>query len=61
LFPLTPLVPPEKEDINRKKHGYSLESAVHLLERYVLPIEPMKPHAVRDAFTENGEEFVICT
>jgi uncharacterized DUF497 family protein len=46
---------PEKEDINRKKHGYSLESAVHLLERIVLPVEPNKPHAVSDAFEENGE------
>lgn len=46
---------PEKEDINRKKHGYSLESAVHLLDRIVLPVEPDKPHAVSDAFEENGE------
>lgn len=30
---------PEKEESNRKKHGYSLESAVYLLERWILPIE----------------------
>jgi len=46
---------PEKENSNRKKHGYSLESAVHLLECIVLPIEANKPHAVSDAFQENGE------
>lgn len=46
---------PEKEKTNRQKHGYSLESAVHLLERIVLPVEPNKPHAVSDAFQENGE------
>lgn len=46
---------PEKEEINRKKHGYSLESAVHLFERIILPVEPNKPHAVSDAYEENGE------
>lgn len=29
---------PGKEEINRKRHGYSLESAVYLLERWLLPI-----------------------
>ncbi len=28
-----------KEEINRKQHKYSLESAVYLLERWLLPIE----------------------
>jgi uncharacterized DUF497 family protein len=28
----------DKEEINRKKHSYSLESAVDLLERWILPI-----------------------
>lgn len=46
---------PNKEDTNRKKHRYSLESAVHLLERLLLPIESPKPYAVSDAFIENGE------
>jgi uncharacterized DUF497 family protein len=45
----------EKEDANRKKHGYSLQSAVHLLERYILPIGGAPPHAVSDAFIENDE------
>lgn len=45
----------DKEDVNRKKHGYSLESAVHLLERYVLPLGSPLPHVVSDAFTENDE------
>ncbi len=44
-----------KEDINRKKHGYSLQSAVHLLERYVLPLGGEPPHMVSDAFKEHGE------
>ena len=44
-----------KEHINRKKHGYSLESAVHLLERFVLPLGNKPPHAVSDAFIDNGE------
>src|SRR3990172_7767075 len=46
---------PNKEDSNRKKHGYSLESAVYLLERILLPIGSPKPHAVSDAFIENGD------
>lgn len=51
---------PDKEDINRKKHGYSLESAVHLLERLLLepitlPLCKQTPYAITDAFEENGE------
>ena len=46
---------PEKENVNRKKHGYSLPSAVHLLERYILPIGGAPPHVVSDAFMENDE------
>lgn len=46
---------PNKDDINRKKHGYSLESAVHLLERLLLPTGNSVPHAVSDSFIENGE------
>ncbi|MGD0590115.1 MAG: BrnT family toxin [Bacteroidota bacterium] len=30
---------PEKENINRQKHGYSLESAAYLLQRRLLPIQ----------------------
>src|SRR5487761_2618090 len=46
---------PEKESANRKKHGYSLESTVHLLERLVLPLGEKPPYAVSDAFLEKGE------
>lgn len=28
---------PKKDESNRKKHGFSLESAVHLLQRWLLP------------------------
>jgi uncharacterized DUF497 family protein len=44
----------DKEDENRKNHGYSLESAVYLLERLILPIES-KPFITSDPFEENGE------
>jgi len=43
-----------KETINRQKHGYSLESAVHLLEKVLLPINST-PFLYSDAFRENGE------
>ena len=43
-----------KEDENRKKHGYSLESAVYLLERDILPINS-KPFITSDPFKEGGE------
>lgn len=51
---------PGKEDINRKKHGYSLESAVLLLERLILqkvilPLCEHTPYARSDAFEEKGE------
>jgi len=41
---------PDKEEANRKKHGYSLESAVHLLGRLLLPL-PQPPTMSRDAST----------
>ena len=44
----------DKEDENRKKHGYSLESGVYLLERLILPINS-KPFITSDPFKENGE------
>lgn len=43
-----------KEQINRRKHGYSLESAVYLLQRLVLPI-PGPLFMTSDPFEENGE------
>lgn len=45
----------DKEEYNRSKHGYSLESAVYLLERIMLPIIGPPRHAVSDSFIENGE------
>ena len=45
----------QKEDANRKKHGYSLESAVCILERLALPFGDQRPHAVTDPILENGE------
>ena len=43
-----------KEESNRKKHGYSLESAVHFLERLVLPI-PSPLFMTTDSFFEKDE------
>jgi uncharacterized DUF497 family protein len=43
-----------KEEINRKKHGYSLESAAYLLRRLVLPI-PSPFFITTDPFQANGE------
>lgn len=43
-----------KEEKNRKKHGYSLESAVYLLERWLLPV-PSHPFITSDPITINGE------
>ena len=43
-----------KEMINRKKHGYSLESAVHYFEQLLLPIDH-SPFMTSDAFIENEE------
>jgi uncharacterized DUF497 family protein len=44
----------DKEDENRKTHGYSLESAVYLLERAILPIDAT-PFITSDPFKESGE------
>src|SRR3990167_7443287 len=46
---------PDKEEVNRRKHGYSLESAVHLLERMLLPVGTPAPYAVSAPFMENHE------
>ncbi len=45
---------PNKEMINRKKHGYSLESAVYLLQRYVFLV-PSHLFMTTDPFEESGE------
>jgi uncharacterized DUF497 family protein len=46
---------PNKEEVNRREHGYSLESAVYLLERMLLPVAKPAPYAVSEAFMENDE------
>lgn len=43
-----------KEHENRKKHGYSLESAVYLLEKVLLFLGP-SPFITSDPFEEGGE------
>ena len=48
----------DKEDENRKKHGYSLESGVYLLEKLILPISPA-PFITSDPFKEGGEVRLI--
>ncbi len=45
---------PDKEEANRKKHKYSLLSAVHLLQRLILPMA-QPPFITRDASASNGE------
>ncbi|MDA8169404.1 MAG: BrnT family toxin [Nitrospiraceae bacterium] len=45
---------PDKENENRRKHGYSLESAVYLFEKFLLPIN-CTPFISSDPFEENGE------
>jgi uncharacterized DUF497 family protein len=44
----------DKEAYNRKNHGYSLESAVDLLERWTLPV-PSIPIAISDPIEKHGE------
>jgi len=44
----------EKEYANREKHGYSLESAVSLLESIVSPFSG-PPHITSEGFLEAGE------
>lgn len=44
----------EKEEANRRKHGYSLESAVQMLERIILPLGGPAV-LTSDSFIENGE------
>jgi uncharacterized DUF497 family protein len=39
-----------KEEANRKKHGYSLESAMHFFTRLLLPV-PQPPFITRDTST----------
>lgn len=46
---------PNKEQANRKKHGYSLESGVQQLERMVFPIGAPPPCMTSDGYYENGD------
>lgn len=43
-----------KEEKNRRDHNYSLESAVYLLERWILPVES-PPLITSDSIIKNGE------
>jgi uncharacterized DUF497 family protein len=43
-----------KENLNRKKHGYSLESAADLLQRWIFPI-PSTPFITNTPIHINGE------
>jgi uncharacterized DUF497 family protein len=45
----------DKEDLNRKKHGYSLLSSVHYFERELFPMGPVPPRVTSDPFMENEE------
>lgn len=45
----------DKEQGNREKHGYSLASAVHFLERYVMPFSESPPFLTRKAPADHGE------
>ena len=45
----------DKEYSNREKHGYSLESAVSLLERVVFPFGESLPHMTSDGFMDGDE------
>lgn len=46
---------PNKDQENRTKHKYGLESAVWLLEKLLLPNGDFRPHAVSDSFVEQDE------
>jgi uncharacterized DUF497 family protein len=46
---------PNKEEENKRRHRYSLESAVYLLERIIMPGHAKVPHVVSDGFEEKGE------
>jgi uncharacterized DUF497 family protein len=46
---------PNKEHENRRRHGYSLESAVSLLERIMMPGSARVLHMITDAFEKKGE------
>lgn len=40
---------PDKEEGNRNKHGYSLASAVYLLEKLLIQSSGSRPHLVKES------------
>jgi uncharacterized DUF497 family protein len=46
---------PRKEEANRKRHGYSLESVVEQLEYLLFPLDAPRPYMVSDGYLEEGE------
>ena len=46
---------PDKDESNRLKHGYLLDSAIYLLEQLVHPAGAKKPYLVSDSFLEGDE------
>jgi len=44
-----------KEASNRKKHKYSLQSAVYILESIIFPFGCSRPYAVSNPYSKNGE------
>lgn len=46
---------PEKEILNRKKHGYSFESAVYIFQRLLLPIAKPAAYFISDPIIINDE------
>lgn len=46
---------PNKEEANRAKHGYSLQSAVYFLEGVLFPTATSRPYVVSEAFWKNKE------
>lgn len=46
---------PNKNEINKSKHGYSFDEAIAIFERILLPIPPTPPFMVKDSIEVNGE------
>ena len=46
---------PNKNEINKSKHGYSFDEAITIFERILLPIPPTPPFMVKDSIEVNGE------
>ena len=46
---------PDKEDENRRKHGYSLESGAHFLEQILLLRPAMSPCLTTEGYEEHDE------